>query len=88
MRIWRINFDDSCANYYEWFGTKKEAVKRWNEVIRDAKKAEQTRTIESPCGVAWTLYSGQPELVKIPDRKDDLIIFLNIYFNNADGTGT
>jgi len=87
MRIWRIDFDDGYAHYYEWFGTKKEAVKRWKEVVSDAKKGEQTRTIESPCGVLWTLYEG-PHIVEIPNRKDDLVSWLSVYFNNADGTGT
>ena len=78
MRIWRIEFDDSYYHMFEWFGTKKEATKRWAEVKEEAKKAKLNHD------VYWGLREP-PHLVEIPDRKGDLVPWLNTYLNNADG---
>jgi len=67
MKIWRIDYNDDHAHIFEWFGTKKEATKRWNKILR---------CIED--GVDITLYKG-PHIVEFPDRKDDLVIWLNAH---------
>ena len=84
MKVWRIEYDDSYSDLFEWFCTQREANKRWEEIVRESKAGEKIRTMKRPQGELWTLHQA-PHIVELPTRKEDMVTMLNADFNNADG---
>jgi len=87
MRIYRLDYNDDESNRVEWYANKKDAEKALAGIKKEyAEGIEEERRKE----VYQVLSDGNLESYKItledfPTRKADVITWLNIYLNTANG---